>query len=254
MQLELRTADGTFDAWLHGAGGAPRPGGAAAQKPGVVLLADAYGVRPVLQEMAARLAGLGYVVLLPDVFYRSRGFRPFDIATVWTDPPERERIMAHIRTLTPERVRLDGAAWLDALAAQPSVRADRLGATGYCMGARMAYLTAAFHPERLRAAACFHAGGLVTDSPDSPHRLAGQVRASLYLGVADQDRSCTPEHQGALAAALGAAGVGYQMELYRGKLHGFAVPDNVGAYDEPAAARHWRRLESFFGETLSSAL
>jgi len=244
--LELRTADGPFDAWLHGAGSPSAP------RPGVVLLADAYGVRPTLQDMAARLAGLGYVVLLPDVFYRSRGFRPFDIATVWTDPPERERIMAHIRTLTPERVRMDGAAWLDALAARPEVRADRLGATGYCMGGRMAYLTAAFHPDRLRAAACFHAGGLVTDAPDSPHRLAGQVKCSLHLGVADRDRSCTPEHQGALASALGAAGVAYLMELYRGKLHGFAVPDNAGAYDAEAAARHWARMETFFGEALAA--
>ena len=252
-QLELRTADGTFDAWLHGTeAGAPRPGAGGAQRPGIVLLSDAYGVRPVLQEMAARLAGLGYVVLLPDVFYRSRGFRPFDIATVWTDPPERERIMAHIRTLTPERVRLDSAAWLDALAAQPSVRSDRLGASGYCMGGRMAFLTAAFHGERLGAAACFHAGGLVSDGPESPHLLAGQVKAALYLGVADQDRSCTPEHQGAIAAALGAAGVDYALELYRGKRHGFAVRDNVPVWDAEAEARHWRRMERFFGEALGA--
>ena len=111
-------------------------------------------------------------------------------------------------------------------------------------------LTAALHPDGVRAAASFHGGGLVTDAPDSPHRLAGRVKASLYLGVADEDRGCTPEHQGALAAALGAADVAYCIELYRGKKHGFAVSDHPGAYDEAAAARHWRRLESFFGETL----
>jgi carboxymethylenebutenolidase len=69
--------------------------------------------------------------------------------------------------------------------------------------------------------------------------------------VADSDRSCTPEHQGALAAALAAADVEYCIELYRGKKHGFAVPDNAGAYDRDAADRHWRRLETFFGETLA---
>jgi carboxymethylenebutenolidase len=240
-ELEIHTADGTARAWLHGAGRG---------RPGIVLYADAYGIRPVLQEMAARLAGLGYLVLLPDVFYRSLGFRPFDIATVWTDPPERERIRAHIGTLTPARVAADSGAYLDALAAQPDVRADRLGASGYCMGGRMAYLTAAFHPDRLRAAACFHAGGLVTDAPDSPHMLAGRVKAALYLGVADQDRSCTPEQQGTLAAALGAAGVDYALELYAGKRHGFAVRDNHAAWDASAEARHWRRMETFLGEAL----
>jgi len=77
------------------------------------------------------------------------------------------------------------------------------------------------------------------------------VKASIYLGVADGDRSCTPEQQGALATALGAAGAPYRIELYAGKRHGFAVPDHPGAYDPEADARHWRRLESFFGETLA---
>jgi carboxymethylenebutenolidase len=118
------------------------------------------------------------------------------------------------------------------------------------MGGRLAFVTAARHPERIRAAASFHGGSLVTDGPDSPHLLAERLKASLYLGVADGDRSCTPAHQGALAAALGAAGVAYCLELYRGKKHGFAVPDHAGAHDPEAAARHWRRMESFFAETL----
>ena len=91
----------------------------------------------------------------------------------------------------------------------------------------------------------------MTDAADSPHRLADRVKASLYFGVADSDRGCTPEHQGALAAALGAADVEYCIELYKGKKHGFAVRDHAGAYDRDAADRHWRRLESFLRETLA---
>lgn len=240
--IEIATADGAARAWVHRDGAGARPG--------VVMYPDAYGPRPSLREMAERLAGLGYVVLVPDVFYRAGSYRPFDKATVWSDPPERERLMALIGALTPERVRADAGAYLDALAAQPGVRADRLGAVGYCMGGRLSFLTAALQPDRLRAAASFHGGGLATDAPESPHRLAGRVKASLYLAVADEDRGCTPEQQGALAAALGAAHLDYRLELYPGKKHGFAVPDHPGAYDADAAARHWRRLESFFGETL----
>jgi len=242
-ELDVETADGVAHAWTYRSGEGPRAA--------VILYPDAFGVRPTMHEMAGRLASLGYCVLLPDVFYRAGDFPPFDIATVWSVPSERDRLMALIHSLTPERVGLDGGAYLDALAARRDVRRDRIGVVGYCMGGRMAFLTAAKHPDRVRAAASFHGGGLVTDAPDSPHRLATGVSASLYLGVADGDRGCTPEHQGALAAALGAANVPYCIELYKGKKHGFAVRDHAGAYDADAAARHWRRLESFFGETLA---
>jgi carboxymethylenebutenolidase len=243
QQLQVRTPDGTADAWLH------RGAGGVASRPAVLLYVDAYGVRETMQQKAARLAALGYTVLVPDVFYRAGDYPPFDKATVWSDPPERARLTALIQSVTLDRHRADSAAWLDALAAHGG-RPDRVATTGYCMGGRLAYLTAALHPDRVRAAASFHGGGLVTDAPDSPHRLAGRVKASLHFAVADEDRSCTPEHQGALAAALGAAHLDYAIELYPGKRHGFAVPDHPGAHDPEAEARHWRRLETFLGETL----
>jgi carboxymethylenebutenolidase len=242
-ELEVPTPDGAARAWAFRGGDGPLPG--------VLMVPDAFGPRPAMHAMAERLAALGYVVLLPDVFYRAGPRASFDIATAFADPAERGRLMALIGSLTTERVRADAAAYLDALAARRGVRADRVGVTGYCMGGRLSFLTAALHPGRVRAAASFHAGGLVTDAPDSPHRLAGAVTASLYLGVADADRGCTPEHQGALAGALAAADVAYCIELYRGKRHGFAVTDHAGAYDADAAERHWRRLESFLREHLA---
>ncbi len=242
--LDLRTADGVARAWAYGGG----PGA----RPGVLLYPDAYGPRPAMHAIATRIASLGYSVLLPNVFYRAGDYAPFDKVTVWTDPPERARLMGLIGSLTVDRVRADSAAYLDALAARPGVRAGGMGVVGYCMGGRLAFLTAALQPERIRAAASFHGGGLVTDAPDSPHRLAERIRGAVYLAVADQDRSCTPEQQGALAAALGAADVAYAMELYRGKRHGFAVSDHPGAADPDAEARHWRRLEAFFAEALGA--
>ncbi len=241
-ELDIRTADGVARAWSWRGGDGARPA--------VLVYPDAYGVRPVMQQMAARIAELGYVVLLPNVFYRAGDYPPFDKASVWTDPPERDRLMKLIQALTPDRLRADAGAYLDALTARPDVRKDRIAATGYCMGGRLAFLTAALHPDRIRASASFHPGGLVTDAPDSPHRLADRLKASVYVGFADQDRNATPEHQGALAKALAAADVAYCIELYRGKKHGFAVADHPGAFDPEAAERHWRRLEAFLRESL----
>ena len=241
-EIDVRTADGTARAWIVRPDTAPRAG--------VLFYPDAYGVRTVVHAMTERLAGLGYVVMMPNTFYRSGAYPPFDPARVASDEQERARLMAHIGTITPDRVAIDGGAYLDALAREPGVRADRIGITGYCMGGRMAYLTAAHHPDRVRAAAAFHAGGLVNDQPASPHLLAPRVKAALYFGVADQDRGFTPEQQGTFACALAAADVDYRLELYKGKKHGYAVSDHAGAYDEAASERHWRRLESLFGETL----
>ena len=242
-EIDIQTANGVAHAWIYRGGEGPRSA--------VLLYPDAGGVRPVMHGMAERIANLGYVVLLPNIFYRAGSYAPFDMATVWSNPAERARLMEILSSITAERVGIDGGAYLDAIRAQPDIRKDRIGITGYCVGGRMSFLTAGKHPDKVRAAASFHGGGLVTDRADSPHRLADRIQASLYLGVADSDQGCTPEHQGALAAALGSASVHYEIELYRGKKHGFAVSDHVGAYDPEAADRHWRRLESFFGETLT---
>jgi len=242
-ELDVRTPDGVAHAWTYRSDDRARAG--------VLFFVDAYGVRAATQAMAERLAGLGYVVMIPNLFYRAGDFPKFYVHAVAADPAERERLMAMIKSLTYDRMRSDAGAYLETLAAQPGVRAERLGITGYCMGGRMAFLAAAHHPEKVRAAASFHGGGFVTDQPDSPHLLAAQVKASLFFGVADQDRGCSPEHQGVLARVLAEADVDYRMELFRGKKHGFAVTDHAGAYDEEAGARHWRRLESFFAETLA---
>lgn len=241
-EVAVATPDGRARAWAYRGG--------TARGSGVLLYTDAFGLRPAVDDMASRLARLGHHVLAPDLFYRDAGFSPFDAATVWSVPAERERLMTLIHSLTPERAALDGAAYLDALAAMAGVRGDRLAVVGYCMGGRLALLAAGQHPERVRAAASFHGGSLATDRPDSPHLLAGRVKGSLLLGIADADASCTPDAQGLLAAALGAAHVDYRMELYAGKRHGFAV-NGSPAYDREGSERHWRRLAAFLEETLA---
>jgi carboxymethylenebutenolidase len=244
-QIEIRTPDGVTQAWTH------RPEGAG-PSPAVIFFADAGGVRPAMHQMAARLASLGYFVLLPNILYRAGEFAPFDPKTVFSDPAERARIMAIIKQLDAASAMRDAGAYLEAVAQQPGALAGPVGCVGYCLGGRMAFTTAGAHPERVAAAASFHGGHLATGEPDSPHLQADRIRARIYLGVADNDGSCSPEHQGLLASSLGAAHVDYQIELYRGALHGFAVPD-MPVYDAAAAERHWERLAALFGAALPRA-
>jgi carboxymethylenebutenolidase len=64
--VEVRTADGVADAYLT------RPDGDGSH-PRVLLMMDAFGLRPRIEEMADRIAAEGYAVLAPNLFYRAGG-------------------------------------------------------------------------------------------------------------------------------------------------------------------------------------
>ncbi|ORW04269.1 dienelactone hydrolase family protein [Mycobacterium kyorinense] len=216
--------------------------------PGVVMYPDAGGVRDTFYEMAAKLAGFGYAVLLPDVYYRSGDWEPFDMSTAFSDPKERQRLFSMMSDVTPMKMALDAEAFFDYLADRPEVKGDRFGVCGYCMGGRTSLVVAGRQPGRVAAAASFHGGGLVTDRADSPHLLADQIQAAIYVAGARNDGSFTAEHAEQLEKALTAAGVEHTIETYPAE-HGFAVPDNP-PYDADAAERHWTAMRDFFAAKL----
>ncbi len=83
QEVEIATADGLCPAYVH------RPMGEG-RWPAVLMFMDGAGVRPAMQAVAERLAGAGFYVLLPDLFYRSGPYAPVDVAKVWTDKTLRE--------------------------------------------------------------------------------------------------------------------------------------------------------------------
>ena len=243
--LDLPTPDGAADAYLaHPDDNAPHPG--------VLLFMDAFGLRPSLEAMARRLAGHGYTVLVPNVFYRA-GRAPIVELPEFIDPRERPEIFEHLfpvmQSLTPQLAVRDAGAYLDWMAASPLVADGPVGATGYCMGGALALRAAAAHPGRIAAVGAFHTGRLVTDAEDSPHRLLGDVTAELYFGHADQDPSMTADQIKTLEQTLDAAGARYRSELYAGAHHGYTQNDTA-AYNAEADERHWRDLLELFGRTL----
>ena len=86
QEIEIETRDGKAKAGLF------RPAGAA--RAGVILYMDAFGPRPALDEMAERLAGHGYAVLVPDLFYRNAPYGPFDAKTAFTVEETKTKLMA----------------------------------------------------------------------------------------------------------------------------------------------------------------
>ena len=217
--------------------------------PAVLLFMDAGGVRPALVAMAERLADLGYVVALPELYYRHGAYAPFDASTVFGDPDERARLFGMLTGLTKEMVAADTGAILEFLSGRPEVAGRSVGTTGYCNGGGLSLVAAARYPEQVVAAASFHGGNLATDAPDSPHRLLATATARIYVAGATDDGSFPSEQAELLEQALTDAGLDHTIETYPAA-HGFAVPD-MPTYDADAAERHWLALEDLFGATLT---
>ena len=115
---------------------------------------------------------------------------------------------------------------------------------------KMALYTAFSRPDRIAAAASFHAGGLATDAPNSPHLILGPfITARLYFGHATNDKSMPADAIEKLNRALEAWGGKYESEVYEGAYHSWTVPDSP-VYNQPQADRAFEKLTSLFAETL----
>ena len=216
--------------------------------PGIVMYTDAGGVRDTFYGMAAELASFGYAVLLPDVYYRHGNWAPFHMQTAFGDPKERERLMSMLSSITPEFMATDAAAFFDYLAGRPEVSGQTFGITGYCMGGKTSVTVAGRLADKVAVAAAFHPGSVVTDAADSPHLLAGRIRAKIYVAGASEDPTFTAEQSAILDDALSAAGVTHTVETYPAH-HGFAVPDHPN-YNAEAATRHWAATRTVFSAGL----
>jgi carboxymethylenebutenolidase len=244
-QIEIQTADGTADAFLYRA----EDGG---RRPGVIHLTDIGGIRKSQRTMASRLAEAGYTVLMPNLFYRF-GKAPVVDFGAGLDDEVTKRRMGELRApLTPEALARDAGAYVDFFTAQDSVAAGGIGVVGYCFAGSVALRAAAERPDRVAAAASFHGGGLINDTPASPHRLLPRIQARLYFGHATEDRGMPPEAIARLGEALAAWGGRFESEVYDGARHGWTVPDSA-VYNPPQAERAFGKLTQLLAETLRSA-
>jgi carboxymethylenebutenolidase len=243
-KIEIKTADGRCPSHVY------RPAGEGPW-PGVIVYMDGLGIRPAMLAVAERLASNGYFVLMPDLFYRAGPYEPMDAKELLSDPDKlkalREKLLPHV---SQRKVMSDTQALLHYLAAQPDVKPGGIGTTGYCMGGLMSLTAAGSFPDRIIAAASFHGGRLATDDPESPHLLAPNMKARIYVAGAIDDQNFPDTMKARLEAALENAGVAHQVETYPAR-HGFVLSDTP-VYDERAAERHWTALLALFDTQLKA--
>jgi carboxymethylenebutenolidase len=242
-QVSIRTHDGECPAYVFTTSGATR-------HPAVIFYMDGFGIRPTTLEMGQRLADHGYVVLVPDLYYRVGRYETLEPKKVFASGDVMGTI-GHLFTSTDNRrAGEDTGAFLAYLDSREDVAGTKVGTTGYCMGGAMSLTAAGTYPDRIAAAASFHGGNLATDSELSPHHLASRIAARVYVAGADHDDSYPPEMAARLDQALNDAGVDHRCEIYTEALHGWTMTD-FPVYNQGAAERHWDELVTLFTATLT---
>jgi carboxymethylenebutenolidase len=242
--VEVKTADGTADAVLI----QPQAKGT---YPAVLVWPDIMGLRPAFREMGARLAAQGYVVLVPNPFYRSKRAPVLEGNINFGDPATRQILNGYRAAITPEGAAADSVAYLKFLDAQPKTATRRkAGVQGYCMGGGLSFRTAAAVPDRIGAVGSFHGGnGLVAkDDPASPHLLIPKTRAEFLVAHAKNDDEQSPAMKDELKAAFAAAGRKATVEVYPAN-HGWCVPGSA-VYDSASAERAWSELSNLYRRAL----
>ncbi|MBZ5558635.1 MAG: dienelactone hydrolase family protein [Acidobacteriia bacterium] len=248
--VNVKTPDGTCDAaFIH-----PTTG----SHPGVIIWADAFGLRPAMVDIGKRIAAEGYSVLVPNPYYRMTKAPGIDMNGFSFS---NQADMAKLRPLMGS-IGAAGAAEKDAVAfvafldAQKQVNTSKkIGTQGYCMGGPLVFRTLAAVPNRMGAGGSFHGGGLVTDQPSSPHLLIPKMKARLYVGIAANDDQRQPDAKDKLKDAFAAANVPAEIEVYK-SLHGWCVPDmpapaDAPIYNKPDAEKAWGKLVALYKAALA---
>ena len=238
--VNIKTSEGTMDAYWVRAPSGPAPA--------IILWPDIASIRASKRQMADRLAAEGYSVLVANPYYRDVPADQFESSVQF-------REAGGFQTVRPWREKLSSRAvirdadtlvnWVDQRDAVDT--SNGIGTQGYCMGGSFAVYTAHSRPERVKAAASFHGGGLVRDDADSPHKIL-QAGTNYLIAIAKNDDAKAPDDKTALRSATDGGRIKAEIEVYAGD-HGWCVPDNP-KYAEAEAERAWRRLLAIYDKAL----
>ena len=215
--------------------------------PAALVLTDPFGVNAHVRNVTQRLASAGYVAAVPDLYYR-QGARHIP----YSDPDRAaDRVMRTIalgeapeERVKDERTFADICAALAALEAYPRVDPNHVGAVGFCMGARLAFLAGCRLGDSLRALVCFYPLSVLPILPE-----ARQLRAPLLLFFGGRDRDVPLTHVDRIQAELGYLGKSHEVKVFPGAEHGFFC-DERSAYRPEAAGDAWSLTLSWLDKHL----
>lgn len=237
--VRITMNDGIADAFfVHPAKGA---------HPGVIMWPDIAGLREAMKIMARRLATAGYSVLVVNPYYRSAPSPVMESFAEFLQPEGRAKVLRYRQLLTPAAITADAQAYVAFLDSRNEVDTKRgIGSNGYCMGGPFTVRSTAAVPGRVKAAASFHGGGLVTAETDSPHRLLAKTQASYLIAISQDDDKKAPADKDTFGQAAQGAGRPAEIEVYPAD-HGWCVPDSP-VFDPNQADRAFERMLALYAK------
>ncbi len=234
-QVEVPGADRAIPAYVA------RP--EAGTAPGVLIIHDVWGANPFYHDLARRLAGEGFVALLPDFFVREGAL----------EEQTREAVMARRARHDQVKAVADVAGAIGWLRDHPAT-SGKVGTVGFCMGGTLAFLAAAREPLPDASVAFygFPVPNATALAPLVPLDEADRMRSPLLALWGDQDHGVGMDNVERYRAALEQAGAPFEFVVYPGLGHGFLTFDGSAPHFADAQDG-WGRAVAFLRTTLSPA-
>lgn len=211
-------------------------------KPAVLLLMEAFGVTSHIRNVAARIANEGYVVLVPDLYYRELPNNKFGYDEV-------EQGMAMMYRLDfGKSMEDDIRAALAYVKSRSDVSPDRVGVTGFCLGGGLTFLTACKLSDAIAAAAPFY--GMVLDEWIE---AVANITVPVYLFFGGADPFIPLDRVRQISSRFKELGKAYTLKVYPDAEHGFFCHER-SSYNRLAALDAWRELTRFFHKHLQGSV
>jgi carboxymethylenebutenolidase len=234
-EITIATADGPMPAYEASPERAAR--GA------ILVIQEAFGVTPHIQDIARRLADAGWFAVAPALFHRD--------GSPVLEYDDFDSVMPLMGNLSAEGLTVDVNAALDHFEAR-DFAPSRIGVVGFCMGGSVTFYAATLRP--LGAAVTFYGGGVLEGRFGLPSlvELAPKLQAP-WLGLyGDLDKGIPPAQVEQLRTAVNGAPVPTEIVRYPDADHGFNCNDRPAVYNPDAAADAWTRTLAWFDSHVRS--
>jgi carboxymethylenebutenolidase len=222
----VEVAGGSFDlpVWLPDGGSGP----------GLLLIQEIFGISDYIRDVAEDLAGLGYVVAAPDLFWRLEpGFQ------AGHDQDGLNKSLEVSSRFDAEQGVADAGAALDRLTALPEVEGG-IGVIGFCLGGTIGYFLAAqAGPDKVDAVVSFYGSG-VPDSLEALDQIVSPVM--FHFGGSDP---YIPRDQVARVEEAAAGKDNVEVHVEEDAGHAFHNRKSSMFHVPGAADRAWQRTEQF---------
>ncbi|HVC44228.1 MAG TPA: dienelactone hydrolase family protein [Candidatus Binataceae bacterium] len=211
--------------------------------PALVVVMEAFGLNNQIRGISDRFAAEGFVVISPNLYFRHR-----DNVVGYDNLPGAIKLM---QSLTDDQIVADMTAAIDYVKTLKEAK-HTFGTTGFCMGGRVAFLTAVRNAD-VRATAPYYGGGMTRAGQPggkAPTDYAANLKGPVMAFFGGKDAFIPMAEVDKFRDALNQAGKPAEVVLYADADHGFMCEDRP-SYNPERAREAWPKTVAFFKQNLT---